>query len=104
MYAELDRPDVLKPVERQEETGIKVGAVGRERVDLVRAVAPARDPRRRASCRLAPDANHVAFEWCPLALDANESWSQIEDEVVALAFAERSQDTDTATEGLERDR
>jgi hypothetical protein len=81
----------MEALDRQEVTPIGVGAIRRERINLIRAVYPPQETCPVAAGRIAPNDDDIHIERCPLALDANELVPQIEDEVVSLTFRDRLQ-------------
>src|SRR5687768_14309919 len=84
---ELDEREVVALIEFQ--------AVRRHRVDLVRGVEA---PRKAVACppaRVETDTYDLSMSYGPLALDARESRSEVEDEVISPAFRHRAVHVDS---------
>jgi hypothetical protein len=58
----------------------------------------------RSAARAATDDHDVADHTCPLALDTNEPWTEVEDQVIALAVSERPEDSNSELGCDARDR
>jgi hypothetical protein len=77
-------------VERQVIAGIRVRAVGGERVDLARHVLAAYEAITVPTARVAAQHDDIAVTRRPLALDAYQVLLNLEDHVVTPAFADGS--------------
>jgi hypothetical protein len=71
-------------VSRQEVTTVVVEAVEPERVELPGVVAAGDQAVRAAAVRVQTGCHDVTDFGRPFALDANQRWTQIEDQVEAL--------------------
>jgi hypothetical protein len=78
-------------LDREQVAGVDIRAVSSDRVDLLRGVGTPLESIRTAAVGLAANDHNALLAARPLALDAKEPRSQIEHEVVAAPFSNRSQ-------------
>jgi hypothetical protein len=93
----------MKAICRDEEAPIDRLAVRHDCVDLGCNVRSSAQSLSRTPIRVAPNDHGLSIERCPLALNAYESWMEVEDQVIALAVRQRLVDPDPTLGGLVRD-
>lgn len=81
---ELNGAAVDEGLERKEVAAIHVRAVSREGIDFLWRVESSEQSIAIPTIRVARNGDDVAASRRPLALHANESWPQVEDQVVAF--------------------
>jgi hypothetical protein len=87
--------------DRDEEAAVQVAAVRGDAVYLLRAVARAHVAARGGEPACAgPDAEDVTDPLRPLALHADQTVLDVEDQVVASTFGHRTQHHDSESRGL----
>jgi hypothetical protein len=89
-----DEGAISEVIDRKEATLRYLGAVGRDRVDVVGRVPAPNETVWATAGRPTRDDDDFAILRSPLALDTNESLSQVENEVIALV-TERSRYADS---------
>jgi hypothetical protein len=90
--------------DRQQVAAIQILAVSRNGVDLVSGVGRPDVPVGPTTIGAGSNFDDLAAPNRPLALDPYKRWSQIEYEVVTLAFGERLQDAEAELRGGTSDR
>jgi hypothetical protein len=89
---QVDPDPSIEEIRSQEIARIDVGAVSRDRIDLIPRVTRAQKTVRIASTRQECYDDHVLAPNCPLALDPQEAISEINDQVVPAPFTDRRED------------
>src|SRR5439155_26139291 len=63
---------------------IDISAVGGEGINLIRRIEPFEEAVAVSTIGVAPNDHHIPVAARPLALDPDELWSQVEDQVIAF--------------------
>src|SRR5206468_9986409 len=100
---QLDSASPTKCRQREEVAPIGIRAVGGEGVNLIRRIEPPQQPVTVTPIRVTANDHYIAVTARPFALNSHESWSQIEDQVIALDGVRRPH-TDAELCGLTCDR
>src|SRR5437588_6904315 len=85
---ELKGSSPVYPGDRDEVTAVDVTTVSGDRVDFTLRIRTRVEATRRSAPRAARDHDNTPTKNRPLTLDANETWAQVENEVVPLAIAQ----------------
>jgi hypothetical protein len=101
--AKLNRRSRFEEGVGQEVAAIQLRAIRSKRVDLARGVDPLEKARAVTTSGVAPDDDDIAMPRCPLAFDAPEAFSDLEDQVAASTLCNWSVDVDAQPHGREGD-